>query len=512
MEYHFSKFLKRGSIICIVIGAIAIAYGFWTMPKTVEQAQEKAAAAHHGHGSSSDDSHHGSSDNQIHDNDYLKFPQDLEISSDSHDDVLHHSDGGSESILQDSIQDHSHQGDEQHENIEHSFVGSIDHQKTDYHQYALDKKSHEKHGKNLLHQFQNKPWAAVYVAALFFFFIALGTLAFYAVQRASQAGWPIVLYRVMESISAYVIPGGIIVFIILLFSVFGANHLFVWMDPKVVEHDVIIQNKTWYLNINGFILRSLVILIGWGLYRTYSRRFSLKQDEDYTSGIHYHKKNFRLSAGFLVFYILSVSVMSWDWLMSIDPHWFSTLFGWYVFASMFVSGITVIAIITIYLKSKGYLDFVNSSHIHDLAKFMFGISIFWTYLWFSQYMLIWYSNIPEEVTYFISRFEDYQLPFLSLLVLNFAFPVLVLMNTDFKRINYIVVVTGIVIVIGHYMDVFNMVMPGTVGDQWSLGFVEIGAFVFFLGLFVLTVFQSLGAASLLAKKDPFVEESKRFHY
>ncbi|MCY3997934.1 MAG: quinol:cytochrome C oxidoreductase [Flavobacteriaceae bacterium] len=475
MEYHFSKFLKRGSIICILIGAVAIAYGFWNMPKTVEQAQERAAATHHGHhghGSSSDDSHHGSHDDQT----------------------------------------HSDQDNEQHEHIEHSVVESLDNQKTNHHQSASDKKSHDNHGKHLLHQFQNKPWAAVYVAALFFFFIALGTLAFYAVQRASQAGWPIVLYRVMESISAYVIPGGIIVFIILLFSVFGANHMFVWMDPKVVEHDVIIQNKTWYLNINGFILRALVILLGWGLYRTFVRKFSLKQDQDVYLAMNYHRKNFRLSAGFLVFYILSVSVMSWDWLMSIDPHWFSTLFGWYVFASMFVSGITVIAIMTIYLKSRGYLEFVNNSHIHDLAKFMFGISIFWTYLWFSQYMLIWYSNIPEEVTYFISRFEDYQLPFLSLLILNFLFPVLVLMNTDFKRINYIVVVTGIVIVIGHYLDVFNMVMPGTVGDQWSLGFVEIGAFAFFLGLFILIVFRSLEKAPLLAKEDPFTEESKRFHY
>ncbi|MCY4161076.1 MAG: quinol:cytochrome C oxidoreductase [Flavobacteriaceae bacterium] len=450
MDYRFSKHLKRGSIICILIGAIAIAYGFWTTPKTVEQAQKKVASSHHhGHGST------------------------------SHDDQIH--------------VDQNHSDD-------------------DSYQHATDKEKHDKHGEHVLHQFQNKPWAAVYVSALFFFFIALGALAFYAVQRASQAGWPIVLYRVMESISAYVIPGGMIVFLILLFSVLGANHMFVWTDPKVVAYDVIIQNKSWYLNINGFIVRSLVILLGWGLYRTLVRRFSLKQDEDTALAVNYHKKNFKLSAGFLVFYILSVSVMSWDWLMSIDPHWFSTLFGWYVFASMFVSGITVIAMTTIYLKSKGYLDFVNSSHIHDLAKFMFGISIFWTYLWFSQYMLIWYSNIPEEVTYFISRFEDYQLPFLSLLVFNFLFPVLILMNTDFKRTNYIVIVTGIIIVIGHYLDVFHMVMPGTVGDQWSLGFVEIGAFVFFFGLFILIVFRSLEKAPLLAQNDPFIEESKRFHY
>ena len=126
--------------------------------------------------------------------------------------------------------------------------------------------------------------------------------------------------------------------------------------------------------------------------------------------------------------------MSWDWIMSIDPHWFSTLFGWYVFASMIVSGVTTIALITIYLKSKGYLEFVNDSHIHDLGKFMFGFSVFWTYLWFSQFMLIWYSNIPEEVTYFMTRIEDYNLPFFGMVVMNFIFPLLILMNSDYKRL------------------------------------------------------------------------------
>jgi Ni/Fe-hydrogenase subunit HybB-like protein len=213
-----------------------------------------------------------------------------------------------------------------------------------------------------------------------------------------------------------------------------------------------------------------------------------------------------------VFYIVTESIMAWDWIMSIDPHWFSTLFGWYVFASMFVSGITAIALITIYLKSKGYLEFVNDSHIHDLGKFMFGISVFWTYLWFSQFMLIWYSNIPEEVTYFITRIEDYNLPFFGMVVMNFIFPLLILMNSDYKRINYFIVMAGIVILLGHYMDVFNMIMPSAVGDQWFIGAAEIGGFLFFLGLFVFVVFKELTKAPLLAKGDPYMGESERFHY
>jgi hypothetical protein len=224
------------------------------------------------------------------------------------------------------------------------------------------------------------------------------------------------------------------------------------------------------------------------------------------------KKNFRISAAFLVFYIYTESMMSWDWIMSVDPHWFSTLFGWYVFASMFVSGITVIALITIYLKAKGLMEFVNDSHLHDLAKFMFGISVFWTYLWFSQFMLIWYANIPEEVTYFVTRIEDYKLPFFGMLILNFIFPFLVLMNSDYKRVPWFIVMAGIVILIGHYIDVFNMIMPATVGDRWFIGLSELSAVALFLGLFLLVVFYALSKAPLLPKGNPFIKESEQFHY
>jgi hypothetical protein len=214
----------------------------------------------------------------------------------------------------------------------------------------------------------------------------------------------------------------------------------------------------------------------------------------------------------LVFFIVTESIASWDWIMSVDPHWYSTLFGWYVFASFFVSGITVITLITIYLKSKGLLEFVNKSHIHDLAKFMFAISIFWTYLWFSQFMLIWYSNIPEEVTYFIQRIEDYNLPFFGMMAINLIFPLVVLMSADFKRVNWIVVFVGIAILFGHYMDFFVMIMPATVGDQWFIGLPEISSVAFFLGLFIFVVFSALAKYPLLAKNNPLIEESKHFHY
>jgi len=380
------------------------------------------------------------------------------------------------------------------------------------HQDNTDVHHDDAHAEHVMHQIHNRPYSALYVAAFFFFMIALGVLAFYGVQYASQAGWSPVLFRVMEAITYYVLPGGLIVLGIALWS---GDHLFVWMNPDMVnpdsvDFDKLVANKSGWLNKTAFAIRGLIYIAGWSLYRYFSRKFSIAQDtaDDNKN----FKRNFRISAAFLVFYIYTESMMSWDWIMSVDPHWFSTLFGWYVFASMFVSGITVIALITIYLKSRGHLDFVNDSHMHDLAKWMFAISIFWTYLWFSQFMLIWYADIPEEVTYFVTRIEDYKLPFFGMLALNFIFPFLVLMNSDYKRIPWFIVMAGIAILVGHYIDIFNMIMPATVGDRWTIGLPEISAIALFLGLFLMVVFYALSKAPLLAKGNPFVKESEQFHY
>jgi hypothetical protein len=481
--YTFPNKLRNLAIVFMAVGFIGLVYGFISAPATIEEAKAIVAANHgEGHGTS----HEATAAHATHDADASQTEKSTHA-----DKVSHATDADYHEETQHSVQHDNHQ-EEAHSDSTHG-------------------DSHDaEHDEHVFHQLSNKPWAALYVAAFFFFMISLGVLAFYAIQRAAQAGWSPVLYRVMEGITAYLLPGGIIVIVILALSGMHLNHLFIWMDPEVVAHDKLIAGKTGFLNIPFFLIRAVFFLSGWTLYRYFSRKFSLAQDS--ATDISNHKKNFRISAAFLVFYIVTESIMSWDWVMSIDPHWFSTLFGWYVFASMFVSGITAIALITIYLKSKGYLEFVNDSHIHDLGKFMFGISVFWTYLWFSQFMLIWYSNIPEEVTYFITRIEDYNLPFFGMVVMNFIFPLLILMNSDYKRINYFIVMAGIVIILGHYMDVFNMIMPSAVGDQWFIGSAEIGGFFFFLGLFIFIVFKELTKAPLLAKGDPYMGESERFHY
>lgn len=373
----------------------------------------------------------------------------------------------------------------------------------------------EEHAAHTLAEYQNKPWSAVYVAAFFFFMISLGCLAFYAIQYAASAGWSPLLLRVMEGITAYLPWGSVIMFLLLAAGMLHLNHMFHWTDPALIEegnehYDKIIAGKSGYLNATWFLIRAAIFIAGWNFYRIVALRYSKNQDE--ATNNRWHKKSFKAAAIFLVFFIYTESIMSWDWIMSLDPHWFSTLFGWYVFAGMMVCAITVIALVTMVLKSAGYLERVNDSHIHDLAKFMFGFSIFWTYLWFSQFMLIWYSNIPEEVTYFIQRIEDYNLPFFGMIAMNFIFPLLILMNSDFKRVNWFVVMAGIVILLGHYVDIFNMVMPATVGKSWSFGFVEIGSLLFFLGLFILVVFTSLSKRPLEPKRNPLIEESKHFHY
>jgi len=492
--YTFSSKLKMFSFILMAVGAIGIGVGFYNAPKDIEQVEKMLAAESHHEGGHEATAHAAVS----HETTTHQESKTTEVVEEAKGDTLSKVSDSTKTAVAAVVANFENQIPK------HKKVEVVD-----------EHAEHQKHLTHVLHQLQNKPWAALYVACLFIMLISLGALAFYAIQQVAQAGWSPVLFRVMQGITAYLPVGSVIFFVLLILSGLHYNHLFVWMDselldPKSENFDQLIKNKSGYLNFPFWIVRAAIFLIGWNIYRYFSRKNCLAQDE--ANDNNFYKKNFKLSAGFLVFFIVTESIMSWDWIMSVDPHWFSTLFGWYVFASFFVSGITTIALTTLYLKSKGYLEYVNTSHIHDLAKFMFGISVFWTYLWFSQFMLIWYSNIPEEVGYFITRIEHFNLPFFGMVVMNFVLPVLILINTDFKRLSWIVVMAGTIILLGHYVDFFNMIMPSTVGTQWFIGIPEISSLLFFVGLFIFVVFSALTKAPLLAKRNPFIEESKHFHY
>ncbi|MGY5356073.1 histidine-rich protein [Wenyingzhuangia sp. IMCC45467] len=473
--YQFSSKLKITAIALMVIGLIGIIISFASAPSTEAQAAEILAHQEAGHGA------HGDAH---------------ETKTVAHDEHHEHEDK------------EAHHTDTAHEtHVDHHVEANHDAHGTEAHG--------DHHLTHVLHQLQNRPWAAFYVALFFFTFVTVVVFAFLNIQRVAQAGWSIVLFRVMEGISGFLPYVSAIFLVFLVVTAFHGNHLFVWMaegtvDPSSPNFDPIIANKSGWLNTPRWLICSIIYLVGWNVFRFLNRKHSVLQDN--ASDLKNYYKNYKLGVAFLAFFIFTESMSVWDWIMGLDPHWFSTLFGWYVFATGVVSALTVIAMVTVYLKSKGYLEVVNNSHLHDLAKFMFGFSIFWTYLWFAQFMLIWYADMPEETTYFVQRFDEYKLLFLGMIPLNFILPVLMLVNSDFKRIPQIVLGTGTIILIGHYIDVFVMIMPATVGDQWGFGWGEIGSVLFFLGLFIYAAFTSISKAPLIAKGNPFLHESEHFHY
>jgi hypothetical protein len=359
-------------------------------------------------------------------------------------------------------------------------------------------------------------WANLLVNSYFFVGIALMGTLWMAIQYVSEAGWSSGFKRIPEAISQFLLVGGPILLLVVIGGSHSLHwhHIYHWMDPEIMNpesshYDSIIAGKSAYLNEPFFFLRSALYIGIWVAFTMFFRKASLK--EDLEGGVGIHKKSYGVAAAFLVFYGITSSTASWDWMMSIDTHWFSTLFGWYNFATMFVTGLSMFALITISLKRNGYLENINEEHIQDIGKFMFGASIFWAYLWFSQFMLIWYANIPEEVTYFQDRWANYKVVWGALPVLNFIVPILLLMDKAAKRNFNLMTIAGVIIVIGHWLDVFQMVMPGSVKADWGIGVLEIGLFLGFLGLFLFVVHSALAKAPLVAKNHPYLEEAKHHH-
>jgi hypothetical protein len=235
--------------------------------------------------------------------------------------------------------------------------------------------------------------------------------------------------------------------------------------------------------------------------------------EDLEATNAYWYKNRVTATWFLIFFGVSSSIAAWDWVMSIDTHWFSTMFGWYVFASWWVTGLAVITLIVAHLKSAGYLKIVNANHLHDLGKFCFAFSIFWTYIWFGQFLLIYYANIPEETIYFYERMRTspYSWIFYLNLILNFVLPFLLFMTRDSKRQISMLKVVCPIIIVGHWFDFFNMVTPGVMKLEGGVGFLEIGVALIFAAVYLLVVLNSLSKFPLFGKNDPMLQESLHHH-
>jgi len=247
------------------------------------------------------------------------------------------------------------------------------------------------------------------------------------------------------------------------------------------------------------------------------RQLSRSLDENPITSLEGRKKyiwnNTVWGALFIVVFALTVlSSTPWLWLMSIDAHWYSTMYSWYTFASTFVSGMALVALFVIYLKNNNYLEYVNNEHLHDIGKFMFAFSVFWTYLWFSQFMLIWYANIPEETIYFKSRAQGiYSGIFWLMFIINFIAPLLILMTRGAKRNYGTVAFMAVMIIFGHWLDFYQMVFPAVSPDHVPMIVYDFGVALFFVGLILFVVGRALAKAPLLAKNHPFVKESLIHH-
>jgi hypothetical protein len=360
----------------------------------------------------------------------------------------------------------------------------------------------------------HRAWTSLLINNYFFLAISAFAIFFVALQYVSEAAWAVPFKRVAEGISSYFVIGGAVILLIIVAGGMHWHHIWHWMEtgitnPEAENYDAIIAGKKAYLNLPFFFIRAAVYIFGW--WYASKRLIALSRKEDTEGGLSSHKRSITISAIFIGFFGYTSSMMAWDWIMSIDSHWFSTLFGWFVFSSMGVTGFTTIAIMSIYLKRKGYLEYVNENHIHDLAKWIFSFSVLWTYMWFSQFMLIWYSNIPEEVTYYLARWDNYNFLFWITSVINFIFPLLILMSRDGKRnFNYIVTV-GVIVLMGHWFNIYLLIAPGSIGEHWNIGYIEIGMFMSFLGLFLLVVHNALTKAPLFVKNHPYADESIHHH-
>jgi len=354
-------------------------------------------------------------------------------------------------------------------------------------------------------------WAVLLQNNFYFTAISLCGTFFMAFNYVAQAGWSVSIKRVAEAQTGF-LKFGMIGFIVIF--ILGHHDIYHWTHSQFYDHnspeyDHILDGKSGFLNIPFYITRLILYSVIWIWFTYMLRRHSLLEDQE--GGLTHYRKSVTLSAVFLVLFAVTSSTSAWDILMSIDAHWFSTLFGWYTFIGLFVSGMAMMCLLILYLRGRGYMDHVTENHLHDVGKFMFAFSIFWTYLWFSQFMLIWYANLPEEVVYYQVRWNFFRTLWAANLLINFCMPFLVLMTRDAKRQNGILWVAGIIILAGHWLDVYVMVMPGTVGADWHIGFIEIGTMVGYLGAFLLVTFNELTKAVLLPKNHPMLSESLHHH-
>jgi hypothetical protein len=376
-----------------------------------------------------------------------------------------------------------------------------------YFKYGASKDQHE----------QARFWGSLLQNSVYFLLVTNAVMFFICATTLAWGGWQLSFRRVSEAISTCVPVIGVIAGAVLLAVCFSDNHtIYHWTDTEHVKHDHVLDHKKGFLNKTFFAVWTIITILGWSWLGWKIRRLSRSIDNARLSveqGKKYIWKNTVWAALFIVFFSLTVmSSIPWLWLMSIDAHWYSTMYSWYTFASTFVAGVSLIVLFVVFMKNNNYLELTNQEHLHDLGKFMFAFSIFWTYLWFSQFMLIWYANIPEETIYYrIRGYGIYKGLYWLMFLINFLAPLLILMTRGAKRNYGTITFMAVLILFGHWLDFFQMVFPAHQPEHVPLILYDFGVALGFVGLIMFVTARSLSKAPLLAKNHPFIKESVIHH-
>ncbi len=358
-----------------------------------------------------------------------------------------------------------------------------------------------------LYRNPERAWLSYLMGYFYFVCLALGGLFFASIQHATRAGWSVHIRRLAESFTAFLpvaVIGGLIFLI-------GAPQVYQWLDPVKVASDHLLEHKQPYLNQTFFGVRMVAFL---GLWFWFARKivgFSLDQDKSGDESLTHRSVPY--SIAFILVFAVSFSLFSVDLLMSLEPHWFSTIFGVYTFAGLFQSTIATLILAVIYFMRKGQLKgWVDENHLHDLGKFLFAFTIFWAYIAFSQYMLIWYANLPEETLFFKPRVEGgWMWVSVFLLVFKFIVPFFALLPRWAKRTPVHLGAVCVLVLITQFVDLYWLIFPNYNHSEVVLSFPEVLIWGGFLGTFLFSVSRFLSQHSIVPLKDPRSAESAHHH-
>ncbi|MCB1140793.1 MAG: hypothetical protein H7A24_07435 [Leptospiraceae bacterium] len=355
----------------------------------------------------------------------------------------------------------------------------------------------------------NAGWSVLLIGVFLALGVSIAGLFFTAISHITGSKWSITVRRLAEAFSKF-LPVGIVLLAVIVF--FGVHDLYEWSHTEVVAKDHLLQHKSGWLNVPFFPIRLLVITGIWFFFGHLFLKNSVSQDE--SKDINLSLKNNGLSAKFILVFALTFSIVAYDLLMSLTPHWFSTMWAVYIFAGIYQSTFAVMLILIYHLKKNGYYgDAVNENHIHDLAKFMMSFCIFWAYVGFSQFMLIWYANMPEETFWFEQRLIggwapiSYAIPFIK-----FVIPFLLLVNRPNKRnIDFLVKVSSWIL-FTEFVELFWIVFPSNY-ETFSMTSMVLafGGTIGVMGLFGFMVLKGLEKYKLIPVGDPRLEDCLHHH-